>query len=143
PLGTIIPNPSVVQNNIQDGHVYVARISETSTGCTSDAVMTVNVRPLPNAQDATVALCEDAVGSNTTTNVDLIGDLRFREAVTTIGNQLSWHASVADAEANVSPIVAPIASITGFQDVYARITHSTNPACPIIVRLRLQVNQLP
>lgn len=143
PLGVVVADPTIPQVNVQDGKVYVARIFETTTGCTSDAVVSINVRALPSAQDATVALCEDSPGTNTTTNVDLLGDNRFRDAVTTAGNLISWHSSLADAQNNVSPIVAAIPTVTGFMDVYARVTYSNAPSCPTVVRLRLQVNQLP
>ncbi len=143
PLGTLIPDPTVAQLNVPDGKVYLARISETSTGCTSDALVSINIRPLPSVQDATVALCEDTPGSNMTTNVDLLGDPRFRDAITTPGNLVSWHNSVADAQNNLSPIVAPIPSVTNFMDVFARVTYSSAPSCPVVAMLRLQVNLLP
>jgi gliding motility-associated-like protein len=143
PLGSPIASPGTTLSNVPDGKVYVARIFESGTGCTSDAVVSINVRALPTAQNATVALCEDSPGTNTAINTDLLGSTRFRDAVTTPGNIVSWHNSVADAQANVSPIVAAIPTITGFMDVFARITYGTAPACPTVVRLRLQVNQLP
>lgn len=142
PIGTLIADPSVTQTNVPDGKVYVARIFETATGCTSDAVVSINVRALPSAQDATVALCEDSPGTNTATNVDLT-QTRFRDAVTTPGNVISWHNNLADAQNNVSPITTPIASITGSLDVYARISYGNAPSCPTTARLTLQVNQLP
>ena len=118
PIGTLIVDPTITQVNVPDGKVYVARISETATGCTSDALVSINVRALPTAQDATVALCEDVAGTNTTSNVDLLGDTRFRDAVTTPGNTVSWHTTVADAQNNVSPIVTPIASVVGFDGCF-------------------------
>ena len=143
PLGTLIADPTVARVNVPDGKIYVARIFDTATGCRSDAVVSINIRPLPTVQDAIVALCEDAPGTNTASNIDLLGDTRFRDAVTTAGNIVTWHSSVADAQANVSPIVAAIPTVTGSLDVFARVTYGTAPACPIIARLRLQVNLLP
>ncbi len=141
PLGTLVPDPTITLFNVPDGKVYVARIA--SGGCISDAVVDINIRALPSAQNATVALCEDSPGSNTTSNVDLLGDTQFRDAVTTPGNLVTWHSSVADAQNNVSPIVAPIPTITGSLDVFARITYSSAPSCPTVAQLRLQVNLLP
>ena len=143
PLGTLVPDPTVVLFNVPDGKDYVAPIFDTSTGCRSDALVSINIRPLPSVQDATVALCEDAPGTNTTTNIDLLGDTQFRDAVTTAGNVVTWHSSVADAQNNVAPIVAPIPSVVGSMDVFARVTYGTAPACPVIAQLRLQVNLLP
>ncbi|SHG50449.1 gliding motility-associated C-terminal domain-containing protein [Chryseolinea serpens] len=143
PLGTLVADPTVPFMNVPDGKVYIARIKETATGCTSDGSVSINIRPLPSAQDATVALCEDTPGSNTTSNVDLIGDPRFKNAVTTPGNAIAWFNTLPDAQNNVNPIVAPIASVVGSKDVYARVTYMTLPSCPTIVKLTLQVNLLP
>jgi gliding motility-associated-like protein len=143
PLGTLVADPTIPFNNVPDGKVYIARIRETATGCTSDGSVTINIRALPSAQNAAVALCEDTPGSNTASNVDLIGDTRFRDAVTTPGNAITWFNTVADAQNNVNPITAPIASVVGTLDVFARVTYMTLPSCPTVVRLTLQVNLLP
>ncbi|AYB33860.1 PKD domain-containing protein [Chryseolinea soli] len=143
PLGTLVADPTIPFNNVPDGKVYIARIRETATGCTSDGSVIINIRALPSAQDATVALCEDTPGSNTTSNVDLIGDTRYRNAVTTPGNAITWFNTLADAQNNVNPITAPIASVVGSLDVFARVTYMTLPSCPTVVKLTLQVNLLP
>jgi hypothetical protein len=145
PLGVPVVDPTVTFLNVPDGKVYVARIQQISTTCSSDAVVTINVRALPTAVDAVVAICEDTPGSNTASNIDLTNDITYKDAVTDVSNTVVWYNSMADA---VNAI--PGTEITGTfniagpgQLVYARVSYSSGAACPDIAELNLVVNPLP
>ena len=144
PLGIPVADPTVLFTNVPDGKVYVARIQQISSGCTSDAVVTVSVRPLPTGVNATVAICEDTPGSNMASNIDLIGDVSYKDAVTDLSNTVLWYNTLADAVANVpgTEITAPF-SVTGGQFVYARITYSSGPSCVNFAELNLSIKPLP
>lgn len=143
PLGTLIIDPSATITNVVSGQLYVARVRDNSTNCTNDALVSFTVRPLPEANAATIALCEDALGSNTTPNVDLTG-VSFTASVTTATNvTISWHNSPLDATNNVNPIVAPF-NVFGSRLVYARVAYSdVAPFCVNIAEVNLVVNPLP
>ncbi|MBL0743612.1 PKD domain-containing protein [Chryseolinea lacunae] len=143
PAGVAVADPTIQLTNVLDGKIYIAVITETATGCTSNASVTVSVKPLPAAKDGIVALCENASGSNTADNIDLLGDTRYRDAITIPGNIVSWHATPGDAQNNVNPITTPIVSVIGSLDVFARITYSTGLTCPTVVKLTLQVTSIP
>jgi gliding motility-associated-like protein len=145
PLGVPVADPTVTFLNVPDGKVYVARIQQISTTCSSDAIVTINVRPLPTAVDATVAICEDTPGSNTASNIDLLNDITYKDAVTDVSNTVVWYNSMVDA-VNALPgtEITGTFNITGpGQFVYARISYSSGAACPDIAELNLAVNPLP
>lgn len=142
PTGTIVPNPAVAQTNIADGQIYIARVAGGS-GCTSDVLVTIRVRALPPALDKDVALCEDVIGSNTTSNVDLT-QAAYINAITggAAGVGVTWFDNQADASNNASPIVAPF-DVIGSRTVYGRVTYTASPNCFDIGELRLSVKNLP
>jgi hypothetical protein len=144
PAGVPVADPTVTLLNVPDGKIFVARIQQVSSGCTSDAFVTINVRPLPTALDATVGICEDTPGSNTASNIDLINDITYKDAVTDLSNVVLWYNSMADAIANVpgTEITAPF-NLAGPQFVYARVTYSSGPACFDIAELQLLIKPLP
>ena len=144
PAGIPVVDPTLTINGVTDGKVYVARIQETATGCTSDAFVTVNIRALPTATNATVALCEDVAGSNSTSNVDLVNDVAFRDAVTNGSNNITWFNTLAGASANnpLDQITSPF-TVNGSLQVFARVTYSTAPTCVNIATLDLAVKPLP
>src|SRR5690606_35034378 len=59
PVGTVVADPSIPMNNIANGQIFVARVTDLTTNCACDVQVTVNVRALPPAQDAIVGICED------------------------------------------------------------------------------------
>ena len=144
PLGIPVADPTVIFLDVPDGKIYVARISEIATSCTSDALVTVNIRALPAANYTTVGLCEDTPGSNTASNIDLINDITFKDAVTNGSNVVTWFSTIADAVANVpgTEITAPFA-VTGSQTVAARVEYSSAPTCVNFAELQLLVKPLP
>ncbi len=139
--GTLIPNPALVQTNIADGQIY-ARVTGGS-GCSADVTVTIRVRALPTALDKDVALCEDIIGSNTATGVDL-SQPSFVTAITggATGVTVVWFDNQADAASGTSPIIAPF-DVTGSRTVYGRVTYSTTPSCSDIGEIRLAVKNLP
>jgi gliding motility-associated-like protein len=136
-------NDATLQTQVPDGQVYVARIRDLRTNCTSDARLTVAVRPLPIVKDALLQLCEDVPGSNTSANIDL-GEGQYTAAITTASNVVvTWHHAAADADNNVSPITTPL-TVTGRTQLYARVMQKgIAPQCYAIAKLDLAVNTRP
>ncbi len=143
PTGTLIADPTVEQTGVTTGQVYVARIRDTSGSCTNDATVTINVRALPTAKDATVALCEDSPGSNTVSGVDL-SDAEYVNDVTGSASNVSvsWFPSLFDAQNNTYEITSPV-NVTGIAKYYARVRFSDTPSCEDYAELTLTVKSIP
>ncbi len=90
-----------------------------------------------------MALCEDIIGSNTATGVDL-SQASFVTAITggATGVTVVWFDNLADAAAGTPAITAPF-DVTGSRTVYGRVTYSTTPSCSDIGEIRLAVKNLP
>ncbi|MEO5979134.1 MAG: gliding motility-associated C-terminal domain-containing protein [Chryseolinea sp.] len=143
PSGIPVADPTITFTNVPDGKIYVARITETSTGCTSDVIVSINVRGIPTANHGTVPLCEDTPGSNTSSNVDLT-DVDFKDAVTNGSNVVTWFHTVLGAQNNdpLDQITAPINVVAGVT-VYARVSYSSGTLCVNVAPLDLSVKPLP
>jgi gliding motility-associated-like protein len=141
PLGTPIANGAIPITGVQEGDVFVARVSNAN--CSDFAYVSINVRPLPVAIDATISLCEDAVGTDTHANVDLTNNM-YKNAVTSASNNVTWFTTLADATNNnaAGEIVAPF-DVVGNQTVFARIVYPSGISCPIVSELSLVVDEIP
>jgi len=139
--GTLV-NPAATQTNIADGQIYIARITGGS-GCTADVTVTIRVKPLPPALIKDVALCEDAIGTNTASGVDL-SNPSYTTDITggATGVAVDWYDSQADAIAEANKITAPF-DVTGSRTVYGRVRYSSGLACFDIGQLNLIVKSLP
>ncbi|MFD0999462.1 gliding motility-associated C-terminal domain-containing protein [Ohtaekwangia kribbensis] len=142
PTGTLITNPATAQVNVANGQVYIARVRELNTSCTSDARVTVNVRPLPKVMNGLVTLCEETPGSGTVSGINLMG-AQYTGSITSEANvNIAWYNSEADAFNNVAPITQPI-MVTYAKEVYARVTYRDAPACYTLAKLNIVVNSSP
>ncbi|HEY9044781.1 MAG TPA: gliding motility-associated C-terminal domain-containing protein [Ohtaekwangia sp.] len=142
PVGIVITNPGSPQVNVASGQVYIARVRELNTACTSDARVTVNVRPLPRVINGLVTFCEETPGSLTVSGIDL-RDARYTSAVTPEQQvTIAWYNSEADALANTSPVIGNI-NVTSKREVYARVSYTDAPVCVAIAKLTILINGSP
>ncbi|HEY9044559.1 MAG TPA: gliding motility-associated C-terminal domain-containing protein [Ohtaekwangia sp.] len=143
PAGTQITDPTVEQTGVTTGQVYIARIRDVSASCTNDATVTINVRALPTAKDATVALCEDVAGSNTVSNVDLSDAAYVNEVTGSASNvTVAWFPSLFDAQNNTFEITSPV-DVTSSAKYYARVRFTDTPSCEDYAELTLVVKSTP
>lgn len=144
PVGTVVADPSVPMNNIGNGQIFVARVTDLTTNCSSDVQVTVNVRPLPPAADAIVGICEDdPVNLPNVAEADL-NTPAFINPVTggAAGVNVRWYPTFADAQNNINEITDPV-FVNGSQVVHARVEYNTTPTCPDFAELELRVNSIP
>ena len=142
PAGIPVADPAVAQTNVANGQVYIARVREISTTCTSDAKLTINVRPLPRVMNSLTTLCEDTPGSHTVFGINL-NEARYTSAITQEPNvTITWFNSETDAFNNTSPLTAPI-TVFNSRDVYARVTYRDTPSCTAIGKLSILINSSP
>jgi gliding motility-associated-like protein len=142
PSGIAITNPGVWQTNVPDGQVYVARIKEVSTVCTSDARVVVHVRPFPKVKNALVSFCEETPGSHTVTGLDL-NEAQFIQSITTDSEAfVEWYNSEVDARTQRLPILQPV-SIVDSKQFYARVSFHDRPSCFNMARLDVMVTSSP
>jgi hypothetical protein len=142
PTGTLITNPLTAQQNVPNGQVYIARVRELNTSCTSDARVTITVRPLPKVMNGLVTLCEETPGSHTVSGINLM-DARYINSITSEPNvDIAWYNNEVDAFNNVAPITQPI-MVTYTKEVYARVTYRDTPVCYTLAKLNIVVNSSP
>jgi gliding motility-associated-like protein len=143
PTGTVVSDPSVEQTNISSGQIYLARIRDNGSSCTHDATVTIDVRALPVAKDATVAFCEDTPGSNQVSNIDL-SDATYVDEVTggATNVTVNWYPSLFDAQNNTFEITSPV-DINGTAKYYARVMFSDKPSCADYAELTLTIKNIP
>lgn len=143
PAGTLVTDPSIQEANITSGQIYLARIRDISSNCTTDAMVTVDVRALPVAKDATVAFCEDAPGSNKVSNINL-SDAAYVNEVTGGASDVavSWYPSLFDAQNNTFEITSPV-NVNGSAKYYARVTFKDKPSCADYGELTLTIKNIP
>jgi gliding motility-associated-like protein len=143
PAGTQVTDPTIQETNITSGQIYLARIRDISSNCTNDAMVTVDVRALPVAKDATVAFCEDSPGSNKVSNIDL-NDATYVNEVTGGANNVAvaWYPSLFDAQNNTFEITSAV-EVNGSAKYYARITFKDKPSCADYAELTLTIKNIP
>lgn len=137
-----ISDPSALQSDVKSGQVYVARIRDLRSNCTSDAKVTVIARPLPAVRNTVISQCETVTGSNMASDIDL-SQMNFVSAITSAENvDVSWYSSEADARADRFPIEGPVV-VEGQQSFFAKVTYRDAPYCFSIARLDLVVTSQP
>jgi gliding motility-associated-like protein len=141
--GSAVADPRKPETGVAEGQVYVARIRDTASNCVNDATVTITIRPLPEAKDALVKVCETVPGSRIASGIDL-QEIKYREAITTDPLvTVTWHASEADARLNVSPITSPLEA-DSIRSVFARVMQQgSTPACAAVARLTIMVSPRP
>ncbi len=142
PSGIPIANPAEAQTGVTDGQVYIARIRDVHTTCTSDARLTVSVRLLPKVMNGLVKLCEDTPGGNIASGIDLT-QATYTAAITQETNvDIVWYNTVADAMNNVAPITQSF-PVNYSKEVFARVTYRDTPFCFAIAKLTILVSSRP
>ncbi len=145
PVGTVVPDPTIPINNIGNGQVFVARVTDLTTNCQSDVQVTIGVRALPPAQDAIVGICEtDPVNFPNIAEADLT-DPAFVDQVTGGAANVSirWYPTFADAQNNTNEIIAPV-TVNMNRVVHARVEYTdVPPSCPDFAEVELRVNSIP
>ena len=144
-FGVPVADPSVTLVGVPENKIFVAKIVDNASNCSSNAFVTINIRPLPVFNNATLPLCEDSPGMNTHSGVDLVGDLTYRNAVTSPTNNVVWFETFSDAANNTPPggLTPTTFDVIGSRNVFARIEYPTGESCPIVASLNLVVNQIP
>lgn len=137
----LVEDPAVIQN-VMDGQQYVAVVQDVKTKCTSEAQLTIKVRPAPKVINGLMTLCEDLPGTNRVSGIKLT-DPTYTNAVTTEENvAVTWHNTEDDALNNASPISAAIDFVKG-KEVYARVAYNQAPYCFSTTKLTLLANPTP
>jgi|GEM_PF-2412196 len=115
------------------GGTLFARV-ESANGCFDVSPITLTVNPLPSVATAMLELCDDGNG---------IVDFNLTDADATIDttetNAITYHASLADADANINPLASPYMS--SGETLYVRV--ETADACYLTTTLELIVLPLP
>jgi gliding motility-associated-like protein len=146
PVGTVVSNPSLPLTNIVDGQIFVARVTDLATSCSSDVQVTIRVKPLPPAQDAIIGICEtDPVNDpNAARNVDL-SQAAYINPVTGGASNVAvrWFPTFLDAQNETNELAGSI-DVINSRVVHARVTHTdAPPACPDFAEVELRVNSIP
>ncbi len=126
--------------NITNPQTFYARIGENNTGCAGISSFEINVIPAPLTSSPTdVVVCES--NSNGNTIIDLTS--KIPEVVSdTTGRTITFHTSLADADADTNAISNPSNFSSGSQTFYIRVENSST-ACYTIENFVLTVNTLP
>jgi gliding motility-associated-like protein len=141
PDGTLVNTPSA-SIDATDGQVFIARVQDIHTQCSSDAKVTVNVRALPAVMNSLVTRCEDVAGSSTASGIDL-NESSIKEAITKETNvSITWHHTETDAVANQQPIQEDV-MVYKHKNFFARVVYQDSPYCYSIAKLDLLVNPQP
>ena len=144
--------PDLYQNTIMANQTIFARVEDINTGCFDTITLTLVVNPLPSP--TTIAPLEECDTMENDGDPDNDGDAIFDlsgQVTTDIINgeafvTLSFHETLADAEAGTLAIADPSAYSTATTTIFVRAT-DTNPVtateCFRVIELELIVNPLP
>ena len=126
-------------NTSNPQQVFV-RVTNTQTTCFDVASLTINVLPAPEVNTPLgIIICDD--DQDGFQNVDLAG--KISEIVSsTIGLDISFHETNAQAVNNNTPIATPNSFNTATQTIFVRVTN-TFTGCFSIVQLPVIINTLP
>lgn len=146
PIGTVVASPSIPENNITSGQVFIARIRDLNTNCEADGQLTINVRPLPPAVDAIVSVCETDPVNNPGEAINLnLATAGFINPVTggAANVDVRWYDTFTDAVNSVNEITAPI-NVVNSRVVHARVVYNDSaPGCPDFAEVEIRVNAIP
>jgi gliding motility-associated-like protein len=130
-----VPDPYLVSN----GEIIYTRVTSTNTtpNCVTDGVITFTINLRPTALDQNPEFCEDAVGSNTRTGINLTN---FNSAVknNVAANTVAWFS---DALLTI-PVAAPT-SVTANNGTifYAQVTDPNG--CSNDAEVEITLNPIP
>ena len=145
PIGTVVTSPSIPENNITGGQVFIARIRDLNTNCVGDGQLTINVRPLPPAVDAIVSVCETDPVNNPgeAMNLDLT-TANFINPVTggAANVTVTWFNNFVDAVNNANEVTTPI-NVVNNRVMHARVVYNDSPSCPDFAEIDVRVNAIP
>jgi gliding motility-associated-like protein len=146
PIGTVVASPSIPENNINNGQVFIARIKDLTTNCVADGQLTINVRPLPPAVDAIVSVCEtDPVNDpGNARNLDLATSAFINPVTGGASNvDISWYPTFLDAQNETNEITTNI-DVLASRVVHARVVYNDAlPSCPDFAEIEIRVNSIP
>nr|WP_255802821.1 choice-of-anchor L domain-containing protein [Aestuariibaculum lutulentum] len=135
---TQLPDPYFVD---QQTTVW-ARITNTNTGCHTENSFDIAVVVAPaTSQPGNIIICDNDQDGFSIVNLDQTID----ELVTDpTGLNISFHTSLANAEANIAPITNSSSYDANSQTIYVRVTDaSATTTCPSIQSFNIIINTLP
>ncbi len=142
PAGAI--TPANTPQTITNGKVYHYRLTNTVTGCQSNGTVTFTVNPLPVANNQTFNFCENFVGANQASPINLQS---FENAITggAANREVDWFEDAA-LTVPIPPASETTYSTATTKTIYARVTNTltscTRPA-DVILNLRLRPQDNP
>ncbi|GAA4306447.1 T9SS type B sorting domain-containing protein [Aestuariibaculum suncheonense] len=133
-----LPNPYLVD---QQTTVW-ARITNTNTGCHTENAFDIAVVVAPaTTRPNDIVICDDDQDGFSIVNLDATIDELVADPT---GLTISFHSSLANAEANIAPITNSSAYDANSQTVYARVADaSATTTCPSIQSINIIINTLP
>lgn len=143
PVGSQVMSPSVAETNISSGQLYFAKIRDLTTSCHAYGQLTINVRALPPAADATISVCETDPTNDpgNARNIDLSSSAYTSAVIgssTTVG--IRWFPTFMDAQNETNEILTPV-DVIGNMTVHARVVYTDMlPACPDFAEVQIKVN---
>ncbi|MGM5469905.1 choice-of-anchor L domain-containing protein [Flavobacteriaceae bacterium LMO-SS05] len=126
--------------NDTNPQTFYARIGENNTGCAGISSFEISVIPAPVTSTPTdVLVCESDPSGNTI--IDLTS--KIPEVVSdTTDRTITFHTTLADAEADTNAITNPSNYSSGSQTFFIRVENSST-SCYTIESFNLVVNTLP
>ena len=118
--------------------------TNSNTGCYDTEMFDIFVDPLPLAgTPADIIVCDD-VSNDGTEDVNLAQfDAAILNGQTNTSFNVTYHATQADADNNVSPLASPYAVTSSTPNLFARIDNADNDTCYTTTTFRFVISPTP